>query len=31
MNTTNIILHWIALFQGQVNNTEARPRSNAWG
>jgi len=35
MDTTNIILHWIAHFRGQVTNTETRPRPNArdrgWG
>jgi len=31
MDTTNIILHWIAHIQGQINKTEARPRPNAQG
>jgi len=26
MDTTNIILHWIAHFRGQVTKTETRPR-----
>jgi len=31
LDTTNIVLHWIAHFRDQVNKTEARPRPNDQG